>query len=359
MTFKKAIMSGSMLIPMIILANTVFGQESIIDNYNVEFIATPLVMSDPNFGNGVGAMTMVLFDMDPENDDLQASSVGGTGVYSDRGSYFIGLGGIFYPNDDFIFKTVVGNGDIKSELDVDHFDETVETSTGVNAIALDGQYRFAESIFGGLRTVASWISYSPENDAGEGYLELMEAEDTASIRFGPAMTYDTRDNRFFPYAGVLSEISFMYHGEALGNEVDYYVLEGTVNGYRQFRPGHIFAARFSGRFTPEQTPYPGLSTLGKKSDLRGYVAGEHVANNLCSLQGEYRWNFHEKWWLIGFVGEAALFDGGDINSDSFYTSGGGGLRYTLSEERRVKVRIDVAWGEGNSDGVYFGVSEAF
>ena len=150
----------------------------------------------------------------------------------------------------------------------------------------------------------------------------------------------------------------MFYPSALGSEVSYHVLEGFLNGYKQYKPNHVVAGRVYGRFTPEQTPFSGLSTLGQKSDLRGYVAGEHVARNLVSVQIEYRWHFYEKWALVGFIGEAALFDSG-LDSDSFYSSGGGGIRYRMSDERRVHFRVDFAMGEGNSDGFYVGISEAF
>lgn len=173
------------------------------------------------------------------------------------------------------------------------------------------------------------------------------------------MSYDTRDNRFYPYSGIFSEMSCMFHSEALGSDVNYHVLEGFLNGYKQYIPNHIITGRLYGRSTPDQTPYSGMSTLGQKADLRGYVAGEHVANNLVSIQAEYRWCFYGKWALVGFIGEAALFDNGDVDKDSFFISGGGGLRYTLSEERRANFRVDFAWGEGNSDGFYVGLNEAF
>jgi hypothetical protein len=78
----------------------------------------------------------------------------------------------------------------------------------------------------------------------------------------------------------------MVHPDSFGNELDYYVIEGFLNGFHQFRPSHILAARLYGLFTPEDTPYSDLSSLGRRADLRGYVSGEHIANNLITLQLE-------------------------------------------------------------------------
>ena len=81
--------------------------------------------------------------------------------------------------------------------------------------------------------------------------------------------------------------------------------------------------------------------------------------SMHSSQNEQDSRYYGKFAMVGFIGEAALFDNGDVDSDSFYLSGGGGLRYTLSEERGANFKVDVAWGEGNSDGLYVGINEAF
>lgn len=353
--------STALLVVMMLILSSVnaFCQERFKEKYNLEFVAAPLVMFNPNFGNGGGAMGMALFDMDPDDDDLQASALSLTGLYSDRKSHVVGFGGSFFPNQDYRYKAGVGNGRIKGELDIDGFPETAKISTEFNAVFLEGQYCFADNFFAGARTIVKWIGYSPDNAAGSDYLELMNAVDTTSASIGPIISYDTRDNRFFPYKGLYSEVSCMINSKALGSDVNYHVLEGSLNGYKQHRKNHVVAGRFYGRFTPDDTPYSDLSTLGQKSDLRGFVAGEHVANNMIAIQLEYRWQFYNNWILVGFIGEAALYDNGDMSRDSFYTSGGGGVRYRLSDERRVNFRIDYAVGEGNSDGLYVGLTEAF
>ncbi len=140
-----------------------------------------------------------------------------------------------------------------------------------------------------MKGVVRDIRFSPDNSAGEDRLNQVNAEDATSGSMGPVLSYDTRDNRFFPSRGLYSEISGMIHPESFGNELDYYVIEGFLNGFHQFRPSHILAARLYGQFTPDDTPYSDLSSLGRRADLRGYVSGEHIANSLITLQLEYRY----------------------------------------------------------------------
>ena len=346
-------------VALCLLSINAFCQESVTEKYNLEFVAVPLVVFNPNFGNGGGISGMALFDMDPDDDELQASSISVAGLYSDRRSGILGLGGSFFPNRDYRVMAGMVTGTIKGELDIDGLSDTAKVSTELSALVLEAQYGFTDRFFAGARTVARWVDYSADNAAGAIYLNLMNAEKSTSASIGPMLTYDTRDNRFFPGSGIFAEASCMFNTKAMGSDVNYYVLEGGLNGFKEYRSNHVIAGRLYGRFTPDDTPYSDLSTLGQKADLRGYVAGEHVANNMVSVQVEYRWQFLEKWALVGFIGEAALYDNGAMNSDSFYTSGGGGLRYRLSDDRPVNFRIDYAVGEGNSDGFYVGMNEAF
>ncbi len=346
---------------LILCAAPGFGTEkkSLKEKYNLEFVAAPLVVFNPNFGNGGGVMGMALFDLKPEDEQVQSSSLMITGLYSDRESHFVGMGGNLLPSPDWRYKAGIATGGVKSQLDIDLLPQRADFTTSFDAIYLEGQYQFMEDLFAGLKVLTKQIDYDADNQAGAVYLLAVGAKKTTSTAIGPVMSYDTRDNRFFPFEGVYSEFSFFYNAEALGSDIDYYILEGFLNGYKQYRPGHVIAGRLYGRATPDNTPYADLSTLGQRSDLRGYVAGEHIGQHLVSAQLEYRWHFREKWALVGFIGEAALWNNGDLDRESFYTSGGGGLRYTLSTERRVNFRVDYAVGEGNSDGFYVGLQESF
>lgn len=344
---------------IIIVAPADLRGEEPVGTYNFEFVAAPMVVSNPNFGNGGGATLMGLFDLAPKDENVQSSSLGLTGLYTDRGSHLLALGGNLLPNDRWRIKTAVADIGVKSELNVDELPERADFTTTVRAFHLNVLHRFGEHFFVGMRGVVKDIGYSPDNESGNQYLEAVNATDNLSASLGPVFSYDTRDNRFFPYEGVYAEAALMTNPTQLGNDESYGVLDGFINGYNQYRPGHVIAWRAYGRFTPSDTPYSDLSTLGRKADLRGYIAGENIAQHLISTQVEYRWQWRPKWAVVGFVGEAVLFDPGDLSRDSFYSSAGTGLRYLLSEERRLNFRVDYAVGEDYSDGLYVGISEAF
>jgi hemolysin activation/secretion protein len=186
-------------------------------------------------------------------------------------------------------------------------------------------------------------------------------EDTAGGGLGIVANRDTREHQRYPNGGSYTGFSGTTVPEWLGSEEGYYVLEGETNHYLKVRTGQVLALRAYGRFTPSDTPYSGLSTLGKRSDLRGYTSGEKVAENLISTQAEYRWMFTRRWGVVGFAGVATLYDGnlGNIETDNIYFSGGAGIRFRLHQENRVNFRVDYAVGENDQDGFYVGVMEAF
>ena len=205
------------------------------------------------------------------------------------------------------------------------------------------------------------IWYEEGNAVSGDYFDDFDVEENQSWVVGATLSYDTRDDPRYPLDGVLCNANFTAVPEALGAHEGYNFTELVGNSYDQWRPGHVLALRAYGRFTPPGTPYVGLSTLGRRSDLRGYVSGEKVAENLVSTQAEYRWMFHRRVGAVGFGGVAALYDDGPshISSDEVYFSAGAGIRLVLHEKSRINLRVDYAWGEDDESGLYVSVGEAF
>ena len=161
----------------------------------------------------------------------------------------------------------------------------------------------------------------------------------------------------WPTIGNQSEFGWTAVPEEWGASESYYITEGFSNQYLSFYERQVLALRAYGRFTPSGTPYSGLSTLGRFGDLRGYTAGEHVAENLIALQGEYRMMFTKKIGGVAFAGVSQLYDGNLKNStsDDFYPSGGIGFSYLLNAENKMYFRFDYAWSSDDEEGFYVSV----
>ncbi len=325
------------------------------------FVTAPLVMSSPSFGNGAGVTCLYFYQPTPENDTSPPSHVSATGAYSDTDSYFIGVFNKNFLNNDS-WRPVIGGvtGHIENELDIDDIG-TAEFSSDIIAVFARSDWRVIGDWFLGVKGSYADISYKTGNEESREYFETYDVKDNASASFGMLASYDTRDNTRYPYKGIFAELGLTFVPEFLGSEESYHVLDSQINVYKLVFPKQVLALRAYGRFTPSDTPYSGLSTLGRRSDLRGYTSGEHMAENLISTQAEYRWMIFKKFGIVGFVGAAALYDKdiSNINSDTIFVSGGIGFRYVLHEENRVNFRVDFAFGENDDDGFYVSIKEAF
>ena len=98
------------------------------------WIAAPLVVMNPAFGNGGGAVGMYFFRPDPTDTVSPASTAGLVGLYSDTDSYFAGLFAKAFLKED-LWRVAGGavNGRINNEFEISGFNQTVEFSTLVNA----------------------------------------------------------------------------------------------------------------------------------------------------------------------------------------------------------------------------------
>jgi outer membrane protein assembly factor BamA len=324
------------------------------------WVLAPIVVNNPAFGFGLGLTGMYFFNVDKTDVKSPPSRLFGTAMYSDTDSYLVALVPTFYLKEDqHRVEVAAAYGEINNEFD-DFMGGTARFATtfyGVNP-----SYRFLlgwDTYFGGQYQWSD-ISYSAKDQSSQDYLDSFGAEDTVISGIGLLLTRDTRDNQLYPYSGSFAEASYLTYLDALGSDEEYDVLDLQFNKYNQYRTGHVIAWRLSGRFTSEDTPYSGLSTLGRGSDLRGYTGGELVAENLMAAQVEYRWRVWRKWGVVGFAGYSALYDGSvkDIDSDTLYGSYGVGVRYSLLDEQRVNLRVDVAKGEGD-DAFYISIRESF
>jgi len=326
------------------------------------YVVAPMVISNPNLGSGGGVMGVYFYNPVAEDDTISPpSSVTFMGLYTNTDSYILGLfNQNYFKEDSWRFKTALVGGNIENDLDITDLGN-VQFSTELHALGGNLEKRIAGDLFFGIRAAYSKVDYIEGNALSRDYFDLYGVENQKSGIVGASLSYDTRDNQRYPYKGVFATLSYTSVPEELGAEESYYIVEGDGNSYHQLKPGHVLAVRGFGRFTPSGTPYTGLSALGRRSDLRGYVSGEIVAENMISTQAEYRWFFTRKWGVVGFAGIAALYDDdvSNMTSDSVYYSGGFGIRYRLHQENRVNFRVDFAWGEDDDKGFYVSLQEAF
>jgi len=79
-------------------------------------------------------------------------------------------------------------------------------------------------------------------------------------------------------------------------------------------------------------------------------------------QAEYRWRFYERWGAVAFAGIGSVW-GNDQEEEAFEKSllpaGGLGMRFMVSREKRINLRLDYAVGVDENQRIYFHEIKAF
>ena len=327
-----------------------------------QFVVAPMVTSNPAFGNGAGLVGIYFFRPDPEDTVSPASTVSVIGMYSDTESYLAGVfAQAFLDHDQLRATGGVVTGRINNEYNVTGFPEEIDFSNQLIGFLGRVDKRIKGDFFLGVRSSYMINQYNAGNAASHDYFEAYNVEDGHYAKVGLIASHDTRDNVRYPTEGHEAQLSFTIAPDWLGAKESYHVTEAYWNQYQSITSDQVLALRIYGRFTPADTPYSGLSTIGQLSDLRGFTSGEVLAENLIAAQAEYRYFFTERFGAVVFAGVSELYDGGisNFNSDTFYASGGVGARIVLSQENKMNFRVDIAWGSREQRGFYVSVGEAF
>ena len=108
-----------------------------------------------------------------------------------------------------------------------------------------------------------------------------------------------------------------------------------------------------------RTPFFELCQFGSAVNLRGYPNGQFRDLFSWSAQAELRRKLGGRFGIVGFAGIGGVARSpGDVGSSLLLPAAGGGVRYELSRDYGVNLRIDGAVGR-NSQAVYVCIGEAF
>jgi outer membrane translocation and assembly module TamA len=107
-------------------------------------------------------------------------------------------------------------------------------------------------------------------------------------------------------------------------------------------------------------PLRSLASFGGNNSMRGYYDGRYRDKDQLVFQAEYRIPVYGKWGVVVFGST------GDVSSKfTDYTFGdlkysyGAGIRFAISKKEKLNLRLDYGIGQGNNNGLYFQLGEAF
>lgn len=170
--------------------------------------------------------------------------------------------------------------------------------------------------------------------------------------------WDTRDNLFAARRGVFYRVSGVVHPSVLGSDFTMGKYLVDLRHYIPLGETRALAVQAYGSFTVGTSPFAMLPMLGGPRLMRGYLRTRYRDRHMLILQAEVR---IPVWWRF----RAVVFGGaGDVapRPESFRVrdvkwSGGGGLRFAVSPDERIHLRLDYGFGAAGSK-LYVTVNEA-
>ncbi|KXX69698.1 BamA/TamA family outer membrane protein [Flammeovirga sp. SJP92] len=321
----------------------------------VDFMPIPYINYNRSLGFSIGALPMAMYNLS-QKDTISPSSVTGLlGMWTTNDSWFGLVFSRFYLKEDryrITFAAGLGSINFQTYVPFPIGGDFVDYNTGVNFIKIEVQRRVVKHLFLGLNYM--------NTDFNTSFDVIKDTTLASNLQtLGIVLSYDHRDNVYYPYKGHIGNINLDMNPEFLGNETQNTKVSIDFNKYFAFRRGKdVLATRAYIGFGIGDLIFNQQFIVGE-SDIRGYTQGKYRGNSMYNLQAEYRWNFHKKMAINFFGGLATVAGANDDSQNGTLLPGVGvGYRFNVFPKNHMNVGLDGA--VGNDDwGVYFRIGEAF
>ncbi len=273
-----------------------------------------------------------------------------TDIYWDSSNYnFIGnISYLKFPN------TFYGIG--TSTLEDNKEDFTPEQF----AFDLRLKYQFLPGIYAGLGYEFenfALIETDPDGILGQ---EVIRGNKGGKIsRVMGILTYDSRDDVFWPSKGFLSRLTLGVSEGLFGSDFNFTEFTFDSRSYHHIADKLVLANQMRYSRVNGGAPFYRLPGLGGESTMRGYYDGRFTDKNMYAIQSEIRVPI---WWKIGAVAFGGIGDVSESINDfqikNIKHSYGFGLRFRINSDDLANIRFDYGIGAKTS-GFYISFAEAF
>jgi len=172
--------------------------------------------------------------------------------------------------------------------------------------------------------------------------EISRSELSTNIGgLGTVLNYDSRDNLFTPNNGIYAGVNYIYYDKFLGSDRKFQRLFTHILGYTKIIKNFYGALRLDYQNSFEDTPF----YLRPFISLRGIPAMRYQGKSTYLAEIEMRWDFLNRWSLVGFTGygEAIPVNNKLFDKQSAYNFGAG-FRYLIARLYGMRMGIDIARG---------------
>ena len=346
--------------------------DSTFNEASKTFLVVPLITNSPVMDTGFGGLGMYFFKIDKEDKASPPSLASIYAIYTTNNSYiFIPSGRFFWNEDKNRASFGVGTARINNDFTYDDQgnDLRLVYSELRNFITAEYSRKIIGEFYLGMLYLGTKTAYKfdqgteEENDFTKGFFAQNEIDDNFVSSIGLNLSFDNRDYPYNPTGGFIFSIRPKLNRAWLGSDNDYIDTDYGFSYFNSLQDNLILALNISGGFATGDVPFDGYQNYGVRNSLRGYEAGKYKGRNMIASQAELRWRFYNKWGAVVFGGTGSIWGNENNGEEEFerawLPSAGLGLRYMVSQEKKINIRLDYAVGVDGNQGLYFGVMEAF
>jgi Omp85 superfamily domain len=194
-------------------------------------------------------------------------------------------------------------------------------------------------------------------------LPPIDADREATNLFAPGLQgeYDTRDDDYWPTHGSLASLKGWFFSDGLGSSRSFQRYTAAWSWYVPMpRERWVLATNVNAGTAAGDAPFYMLPSIGAgQYGLRGYTQGRYRDEVMTTVQAELRMHTAGRFGATVFGGFGQVAPSfGDLTDVSVLSAGGLGVRFQLTEEFPMHLRLDYAWGK-TENLFYFSVAEAF
>lgn len=331
---------------------------SLVEKDKGKWIPVPIPVANPTVGTGLQAVLMYLH---PKKENTTHNTTSGiAGLYTNTESWFMGA---FH--DDYLqggkyrYSIFMGAG----EFNLDYYgigndlgDRSVSYQFNMQVFAPKFQFRIVDQKH--WFTGVHYIFLDSDSIFKLSELDPVLPDIDSSVKtagLGLLLTYDSRDNNYYPTTGQWFETKLTDYRDTWGGEDNYQKTTTYINHYQPVTNDLVIALRANLQTSDGDTPFFDLPTLS----MRGFSRDRYRDQYTISLHSEARYKFLPRWGVTGFY-EAGWFNnsGSDLFDDETINTIGAGLRWQVAKEQGMNLGVDVAYSSDDYT-IYVQVGEGF
>ncbi len=335
-------------------------------NHNLSVKVTPLVFYRPETKIGVGLAGNISFKISKQDTTIQASNITVLASYTQLKQKML-----LIP-----FKLIFPKRTWYCEGEADYTNFLFSYWGNGNSTLKEEFYKenYSRLVFSVIRKMPynfyTGIKFCYENhfflsvDSGKNAIlynspAIIGRNGGMYSGIGYHLTYDTRDNIYYPYKGTLLTATSLYYTPILGSTANYSRYTFDATKYLSIKPKQILVLDVIFDHTTGEVPFTQMAVIGGASKLRGYYEGRYRDKNLLNFAAEYRFKVWRRFGAVVFAnyGKVAQRMKEVLQVKYYRYTIGSGLRFMINPQDRLNIRFDAGFGK-QTQAFYLTIGEA-